>query len=420
MASSSTGVFRNCTLIAGADSDPVEDAVIVVEDGRIQAAGPAADFSDLPGGEERDLGGCTITPGLINAHEHLTWRRAFGDFTTRVVNRPAAALLGRGFGHALVSLLEGVTTVRDVGSKDALALTLKEAIEGGDAHGPRIRTTGAPIAMTGGHGTGAVCRADGVDEVRRATREQLLAGADWIKLMASGGFVARGVDLPESQQFSLEEMRAAFDEAHRAGKPTTVHAHPPEAIATAIEAGVDCIEHAGFADTATAELMARRGIYVVPTLSALRMEIELGEQMGRPAWLIEACRERLPQQRRVFGELLDAGCKIVAGVDSMGDLQLELEIMVELGMTPRDALRAATATAATCLQMADEVGTIEPGKHADFIAVQGDPLSDIGALRDVALTVKGGVVYEPDALRSLIGPALVTRFNSPEREAVAL
>lgn len=412
-----TGVFRNCTLIASADADPVDDAVVLVEDGRITAAGPSTDFGETPY-DEHDLGGCTVIPGLVNAHEHLTWRRAFGDFSTRVAHQPAATLLGRGFGHALVSLLEGVTTVRDVGSKDGLAITLRDAIEGGEAHGPRIRAAGAPIAMTGGHGSGGVRKADGVDEVRRAAREQLLQGADWIKLMVSGGFVARGFDQPESQQFSAEEMRAAFDEAHRAGKPATVHAHPPAAIQTAIEAGVDCIEHAGFADAATAELIASRDIFVVPTLGALRMEIELGERMGRPAWLIDACRARLPQQRSVFATLLDAGCKVVAGVDSMGDLQNELAIMVELGMTPRDALRAATTTAAACLRMEDEIGTIEAGKLADFVAVDGDPLSDVRALRNVVLTVKDGVPYRPAELRKLIGPALITEFRAPEETPV--
>lgn len=405
-------IFRNMTLIDGTGQPPVQDAAVLVEGERIKMVGRAADFgSRLQDGEVIDLGGRTVLPGLINAHEHLLWRRGYGSFEERVVRQPSSKLLLKGLGHALVSLLEGVTTVRDVGSKDGLAIALRDAINAGQAHGPRIIAAGAPIAMTGGHGYGAVKVANGVTEVRRAARENLKAGADLIKLMASGGFVARGVDQPTAQQFSFEEMCVAFEEAHKAGKRTTVHCHPPIAIETAIQAGVDCIEHGGLVDQDTAELIAKSGRYIVPTLVALRMEIERGHEMGRPEWLIEVCRQRVPGQKRTFKAMLDAGCKIVAGVDSLGDLQMELGHMVDEGMPPMRAIGAATQVAAECLGIVDQVGTLEAGKYADLIAIDGDPLQDIRATRKVALTVKGGVIYRPDQLRAAIGPSLVTDFR---------
>ncbi|HBY99364.1 MAG TPA: amidohydrolase family protein [Chloroflexi bacterium] len=405
-------IFRNLNLLDGTGRRPVVDAAILVEGNRIRAVGRAAEFgSVLEDASSYDCGGRTVLPGLINAHEHLTWRRGIGGFEDRVVRQPAGKLLVRGFGHALISLLEGVTTVRDVGSKEGLAIALRDAINAGQVHGPRIIAAGAPIAMTGGHGSGAVRVANGVTEVRRAAREQLKAGADLIKLMASGGFVARGVDSPTAPQFTVDEMRVAFDEAHKAGKRTTVHAHPPAAIHAAIEAGVDCIEHAGLADRETAEFLAERKILVVPTLSALRMEVERGERLGRPAWLVEMCRQSLPEQKRMFRALLEAGCMIVAGVDSLGDLQGELGHMVDEGMPVPQAIAAATLVAAQCLGVEDQVGTLETGKMADFIAVDGDPLTDIRALRKVALTVKDGVLYHPDTVRTAIGPGLMTDFR---------
>lgn len=405
-------VFRNMTLLDGTDREPLHDAVIVLDGERIRAVGRSTEFgSDLDGWQTYDLRGRTVLPGLINAHEHLTWRRGIGSHEERIVRQPAGKLLLRGFGHALVSLLEGVTTVRDVGSKDSLSITLRDAINAGRAYGPRIIAAGYPIKMTGGHGSRAGPTADGIPEVRRAARERLKAGADFIKLMTSGGIAGRGLDQATMQQFSVEEMRAAFDEAHKAGKRTTVHAHPPVAIRTAIEAGVDCIEHAGLIDRPTAELVAKRGVFVVPTLSALRMVIEQGERMSRPGWLIEACRERLHDQPRVFRSLLEAGCKIVAGVDSLGDLQREISFMVEGGMSSQKAIQAATVVASQCLDIADQVGTLQPGKMADFIAVDGDPLEDIHALRNVVLTVKGGAIFQPDILRMAIGPDLVTDFR---------
>lgn len=405
-------IFKNMTLIDGTGRAPLRDAAILVEGERVKAVGHQAEFgSRMQDAEVHDLGGRTVLPGLINAHEHLLWRRGYGGFEERVVRQPAGKLLLKGFGHALVSLLEGVTTVRDVGSKEGMAIAMRDAINAGQAHGPRIITAGAPIAITGGHGYGAVKVANGVTEVRRAARENLKAGADLIKLMASGGFVARGFDQPTSQQFSYEEMCAAFEEAHKAGKRTTVHCHPPVAIKTAIRAGVDCIEHGGLIDQETAELIAKTGRYIVPTLTSLRMEIERGHEMGRPAWLTEVCKQRLPGQKRTFRALMDAGCRIVAGVDSLGDLQMEIGYMVDEGMPPMRAIQAATSVAAECLGVADQVGTLEPGKYADLIAIDGDPLQDIRATRRVALTVKGGVLYQPDQLRKAIGPSLVTDFR---------
>jgi imidazolonepropionase-like amidohydrolase len=405
-------VLSGARLIDGRGGPPVLNSVVVLDGNAITWVGDAPDLKKegpldlLERAQSFDLRDKTLLPGLINAHEHLTWRRTVGSWTQRVLQQRPEDLLLRGMGQALVSLAEGVTSVRDMGSKDGMAIRLKRAIESGILIGPRMVVAGRPLAMTGGHGGEVNCFADGPDEVRKAAREQLQAGADLVKVMASGGFVSRGTDLPTSLQLSLEEMHTAFEEADKAGKRTAAHAHAPIAIRTALEAGADSIEHGGFLDEETAALMAERGVFLVPTLCGLKMSVELGVQMGRPGWLIEAAREMIPQHFGAFRNALEAGVKIAAGVDSLGDLQTELEFMVEGGMSPMDALLSATRDAAECLGLETQVGTVEPGKMADLIVVNGDPSKNINALRHVELVIKDGVVYKPEDLQHCIGPSL--------------
>jgi imidazolonepropionase-like amidohydrolase len=401
-----TLILRRATLIDGTGREPIANAVIVVDGERISAVGREGEVAQPPG-EIIDLAGKTVLPGLINAHDHLTWRRSYGSFAERAVGQPAAKLLIRGVGQALIALAEGNTTVRDLAAKEKTNIALKRAVEEGIILGPRIVTCGEPISMTGGHGDSIFGGVDGADAVRTAAREQLRAGADLVKVMASGGFVSQGIDQPTSLQLTVEEMRAAFDEAHKADRKTTTHAHPPVAIKAAIEAGVDCIEHGGLLDDETAELMASKGIFLVPTLSASLVTAEHGLEMGRSKWLVDVCKESADSRMENYRKAVRAGVKIVAGVDSVGDVPGELEFLMQGGLTAMEAILTATKTAAECLDMSDAIGTVEVGKLADLIVIDGEPLADITVLRNAEMVIKDGVVYDPDKLRSSLGPALM-------------
>ena len=376
----------------------------MIEGERISKVGHA-DMIGRVSGEVIELTGKTVLPGLISCHEHITFKRYHGTFQ-EMMRWPRARFYFHGACSALLSLKEGITTVRDIGGKDHINIELRRAIEDGVLIGPRMVVAGQPICMTGGHGYELCREADGPDRVRKVAREQLKAGADFIKVMASGGFVSRGADLPTSSQLTVEEMCAAFEEAHKAGKRTTTHAHPPKAIQAAIEAGVDCIEHGALLDEETADLMASKGVFLDPTLSALRITAERGLEMGRPRWLVEVSREKILHQMDTFRKAVKAGVKIVTGVDSIGEMVMELQLLMEGGLSTMEAILAATKTASQCLDLADEIGTIEVGKLADLIVVDGDPLADITTLRDINMVIKGGTIYDPAQLDSAIGPAI--------------
>lgn len=401
-------LITDALLIDGIGNAPQPATTIEIVDGRIGRIGSRADFGEkLPDANEViDAQGRAVVPGLINAHEHITWRRGYGSFAERVGQVPAEVLQARGVGHCLVSLVEGVTTIRDLGAKDKTSLMLKRAVADGSVIGPRMFTCGQVLVMTGGHAHYAGKMADGVDQVRLAARTLLLEGADLIKMMASGGFVAVDRDLPTSPQYTVEEMRAAFDEAKDQGKRTTVHCHAPEGMRRAAEAGVDCIEHAGFLDTPTADLLAAKDIYVDPTLNALHSIIRHGAQFGRTPTDIERSKARIEQSWKSFQIAVEAGLKICAGVDALGSLFEELELFVEGGLSPLQAITAATKTNAEVLGADDELGTLTPGKHADLLIIDGNPAVQINDLRNIDVTIKGGETYQPATLMKAIGPAL--------------
>jgi imidazolonepropionase-like amidohydrolase len=397
-------VVRGGRLIDGTGAAPHEAGVVVIEEGKISAVGPEGDFDgrDWTGYTVIDAEGGTILPGLINCHEHLEVRHGYGSYQERAGQTIDWGYM-RAARNALLALQEGLTTVRDVGSKGILNLTLRQAIEEGMIVGPRVVACGQPLAMTGGHGQGLCMIADGVDQVRAAAREQLLHGADLIKCMASGGYISKGIDQPESPQFTVEELRAAFDEAHSAGKLTTVHAHPPTAIRNAIEAGVDCIEHAALVDEPTAELLADRNIPVVPTLVEHWDMAEHGLEWGRPAWLVEHARGDREQRLMIYSRLVAAGCKLAVGTDVMGSIAREIELMAEGGLDNMAVLVAATRNGADVCGLGDRTGTLEAGKDADVLVVAGDPLEDLDALRHVQVVLKQGAAYRPASLAAATG-----------------
>ena len=402
-----TTVLRGATALVGEDLTPLEDSVVVLDGDRVTAVGRRADFGDLdtePGVTVQDVSGRWVMPGIINCHEHITFKRYQGAFQD-LERRPVSWFVAHAVGACLVSLREGVTTIRDTGAPKELNIHVRELVNSGEVIGPRILACGTPLSITGGHGFEIGVEVDGVEECRKAARQQLKAGADWLKVMASGGFVAQGSDLPHHAQLSVDELRAITDEAHRVDRKVTAHCHPANGIRMCLEANIDCIEHAALIDEPTAELMAERGTYLVPTLSALGVTARRGAAMGRPQWLVEKSAEHEQLLVDAFGIAYRAGVPVAAGCDSIGEMGLELELMVEGGMTSTEALRAATSSAAALLGL-DDVGTLAEGKQADLILLTADPTADVAATRSIEAVFVGGRQLHRDTLLAVAGGAV--------------
>jgi imidazolonepropionase-like amidohydrolase len=383
--------YRAARVFDGISEGMIEDGAVVVEDGRIASVGPAR---GLP--EAVDLGDVTLMPGLIDAHVHLVWDASAEPH--EVVARQSRALtVLRCAKNAALHLRAGVTTVRDVGSTDGLAVEIGRAVELGILSGPRVVAAGRAIAMTGGHGWFLGREADGPDALRRAVREEIKAGASCIKLMASGGVYGHAEE-PGSPQLTVEEMRSGVEEAHKAGRKAAAHAYSVEAINNALEAGVDSVEHGSFLDRETIERMREQGTYLVPTMSVYAAMAEKGPGLGSPEYITRKTAEVLEASGEAFRLALEVGVPVAAGTDCgapghpHGTLPEELRLMVEAGATPLQALRFGTSAAAELLGLGDEVGALEPGKRADLLAVAGDPTLDIQSLREVRLVLRDGVV----------------------------
>jgi imidazolonepropionase-like amidohydrolase len=402
-------VFVGARLLDGRSADAIADGVLVTDDkGRIVAAGPASGVSVPKNAERIDAAGLTILPGIIDCHVHLSLRlepvaeqvqRSATDLTVR------ALLAGRDFLEA------GVTTIRDAGYTPA---GIKRAFASGAFPGPRTQVSCTPLSQTGGHGdgwtpSGAILEtevgdlppgiADGVDAVRRATRLQIRAGADWIKVMATGG-VLSAADTPDASQFTIDEMRTIVEEAKAAGiKGTLAHAEGTAGIKNALRAGITSIEHGDLIDDEGIDLMLERGVPLIPTFN-INFALMDSERVARgdvPPWAIEKMTYLFNKQQVNFRHAVERGVKIVMGTDSFSGMYppAELAYMTEYGLGAFRAIQAATSDAAALLGLADQVGTLETGKIADLIAVTGDPLADPELWRDparIVFVMQGGRV----------------------------
>ncbi|MDX1663364.1 MAG: amidohydrolase family protein [Candidatus Promineifilaceae bacterium] len=391
-------LFTGFTLIDGTGAEPVENAALLLRDGRVVWAGPRAELP-AEGGEAEavDLTGHTVIPGLIDAHVHVCWngRESVPD----LVKRDRDALLLEAVETLRRIVASGTTSVRDIGGQDYMEMALRKAVEAGQILGPRMRTSGKIITMTGGHGHFAAREADGVDELRKAAREQIKAGADNIKLMATGGVATPGQDV-QASQFTVEEMAAAVQAAHALGRTAAAHCHGAGGIKNSLLAGMDSIEHGSYLDEETAEMMVKHGAALVLTLgvanpnldeipSAARAE---AERMQEP---LETVRKRvretvvLAREKGVFvGSGSDAGGNPLAPHDF--SMAVELEELVAHGFSPLEALTIATGNNARVLRWEEELGTLEAGKWADFVVLAADPLVDISHVRHVEAVFKGG------------------------------
>jgi imidazolonepropionase-like amidohydrolase len=364
----------------------LEKATVVVRGSRIAAVGSTRDVRIPRGARIIDGRGLTLLPGLIDCHVHLCLGGE-PDVVAAVERDSPATTLLKSARYAKQTIEAGITAVRDVGSRDHSIFALKQAIENGLLPGPRIVGAGLAICMVGGHARFIGREVTGAAQVRTVTREQIAAGAGVIKVIASGGVLTPGTS-PDQAQMTPEELTAAVDVARQAGRRVAAHAHGSSGIKQAVRAGVHSIEHATLLDDEARELMQRHGCYMVPTLSALATTAACKRGCGIPDSALDKAKAMTKRHQQSFKTAHRSGMQIAMGTDAgtpfnfHGDNAQELERMVELGMTPMEAILASTSAAARLIGIQDQVGTIEPGKEADAILFDGNPLKKIDLLRN--------------------------------------
>ena len=373
---------------------------ILIRGGRISAIGERLDIEALGSraASAVSLDGRWVCPGLMNAHSHACLDAGPDpEVVLRGENRTQTVL--RSVRRLEAALRAGVTTIRDVGGPDGIDIELAGMIANGEIVGPRMLASGRVVTMTGGHGWWMGRQADGPDAVRRATRQNLRAGAHAIKLMATGGMMTTGRQAGQPQ-LTVQEMTAAVEEAHKREVPVAAHAESRIGVLNAILAGVDSVEHGHGGDQEAIDLMLLHGTALVPTILSDRRIIDHGVAAGIPDFVVEQC-EALHQSLVTFLEAaIRAGVRIAAGNDGgaplvpIGDMVDELELYVRHGMTPQAALASATTVTASLFRL-DDVGLVEEGQLADLLVLDRDPLALIGALRDPLQVLRAGTPVRP-------------------------
>ncbi|MCP4023671.1 MAG: amidohydrolase family protein [Desulfobacteraceae bacterium] len=361
----------------------IEGATVLVENDKI--ASIQKTNKDLPDDTRIiPIGNDTLFPGFIDCHVHLVMDCS-PDPLTSVSGQSDTITVIKSVNNAWQTLKGGVTTVRDMGGMNGIDLDLKQAIETGLIQGPRMRVAGKLICMTGGHGWPIGREADGPDDVRRAAREQIKAGADLIKLMATGGVLTPSVQ-PGSAQLTYEELKAGVEEAHKAEKKTGTHAMGSDGILNALKAGIDSIEHGIYLTDEIIAIMKEKHVFYIPTIAALFNIETNGVPAGIPAWAVEKSLAVAPHHRNSIKQAHKAGVPIAMGTDAgtpfnfHGKNRIEIPLLVRHGLSPMEALIAATKTASQVLGMENEIGTIEVQKKADLVLVKGNPIDDIDIL----------------------------------------
>ena len=395
-----TVAFIDGRVIVG-DGRILDHATVLVKDGKIQKIAQNGmnipkDIQTIP------LDGQTLLPGFIDAHIHICLDGSPDPVAAGLTEPPTITTL-KAAESARRTLMAGVTTVRDMGGKDGIDFGLRQAIDSGLIPGPRMLISGRLICMTGGHGWQIGLEANGPDEVRKAAREQIKAGVDIVKLMATGGVLTPAVE-PGSEQLTEEELRAGVEEAHKAGKKTATHAMGTRGIQNALRAGIDSIEHGVYLDDETVSMMMERNIPFIPTISALYNIETKGIEAGIPAFAVEKTLKVKPFHLDSIRMAREAGVLVAAGTDAGTPFNLhgenlgEIKLLVDYGgFSPMAAIEAGTRVAARVLGLEKELGTVEEGKVADLVLVEGNPLDNIDVLlnqESICLVMQGGKIVK--------------------------
>jgi imidazolonepropionase-like amidohydrolase len=377
---------------------------IVIEGDKIVNVGAAAGVA----GRAINLPNLTVLPGLIDAHTHITGDPYHFGYQELGISSARATLYGAKY--AKITLEAGFTTIRNVGAGDYVDVALRDAINAGDVPGPRMLVSGPPLSITGGHCDDNLLPyeyhhfaqgvADGVPAVQHKVRETIKYGADLIKVCATGGVLSKGDD-PQASAFTQEELKAIVADAHRLGRKVAAHAHGAQGIAWAAEAGVDSIEHGSYIDDAGIAAMKQHGTYLVPTLYLQEWISQNFSKIGMPEFYRTKMEQVIAVADKNIAKAFAGGVKVALGTDAAvyphGLNGHEFNAMVKLGLTPLQAIQAGTINAADLLGWSDRVGAIEPGKFADLVAVEGDPLQDVTTLERVKWVMKGGQVVKDAA-----------------------
>lgn len=377
-------------LIDGTGKDPQKDVVLLVDNGMVKGICQKADFSTKSfAGSVLNAEGLAVIPGMINAHVHLSWT---GEPAPQKRGEADETLLA--FVNAQKTLSQGVTTVRDCGANTFAVNKLAQYIDKGILQGPRIIPSGQSLTITGGHGI-TTFYADGPDETRKATRQNIASGAKFIKIIATGGVLTPGTKTGVAQ-YSLDELAAIIYEAKRVGIKTAAHAIGTEGIKNCVLSGIDSIEHGSYLTEEIVEMMLQKNTYHVPTLSAYYQVVKNGTQAGIPQETVDKAVNAESSNTESFKMSYEKGVRFAAGTDAgtpynfHGSIALELELMVQAGVPANEALMAATSYSADLLDIGDQVGTLEPGKFADFVLINGNPLEDIKCLSKVESVYRNG------------------------------
>jgi len=408
LAHSGPGAVRCGKLLDVRSGQMLSDQAVVFDaSGTITAVGSSS-ATKLPSGvTATDLSNATCLPGLIDVHTHLTGDPSNHGYSRLGISVPREAITGAK--NARLTLRAGFTTVRNVGAHGYTDVALRDGIDAGDIEGPRMLVSGPALGITGGHCDNNLLpsefhyKSDGVADgpwaARAKVREVVKYGADVIKICASGGVLSKG-DQPGTPQYSLEEMQAIVDEAHKLGRKVAAHAHGTQSIKDAIRAGIDSIEHSSLIDEEGIALAKQHGTYLVFDIYNDDYILQEGAKAGMLPESIEKEKKLGRLQRENFRHAHQSGAKLAFGTDSgvypHGDNARQFGKMVEWGMKPVEAIQAATVNAADLIGWAGNIGALETGHYADLIAVSGDPASDVHVLESVKFVMKGGAIVRND------------------------